>query len=121
MNRRLTDQGIRSTCRELLATRAGVTGRQLRAELRERFGAVGQTERVFRIWREESQAARTAALPAEHAALQRRLAAAEQAAAENLARAERAEYREQAHQATWAVEIDRLRQEVKSLRAGRGW
>jgi small-conductance mechanosensitive channel len=44
--------------------------------------------------------------------LQRRLVAAETAAAENLARAERAELREQAHQDKWAMEIDRLRQEV---------
>jgi hypothetical protein len=43
----------------------------------------------------------------------------ESAAAENLARAERAEYRERAHQEKWAAEIDRLRQELKALRGGR--
>jgi hypothetical protein len=43
---------------------------------------------------------------------------ADLAAAEHLARAERAEYREQAHQEKWAVEIDRLRQEIKMLKAG---
>ena len=49
-------------------------------------------------------------LPVEVAELQRRLVVAEAVAAEMLARAERAEYREQAHQEHWAVEVDRLRQ-----------
>ncbi len=117
MNLRLTDQRIRATCRELLRTRGAVSGRQLCAELRERFGAVGKTERVFRIWREELVAA---AVPADLAELQTRLAAAEAAAVENLARAERAEYREQAHQDKWAGEVDRLRQELKAARSGPG-
>jgi hypothetical protein len=46
--------------------------------------------------------------------LQRRLVLAEAAASENLVRAERAEYREQAHQDKWAAEIDRLRQEARA-------
>jgi hypothetical protein len=117
MNRRLTEQRIRATCRELVATQPGrVSGRQLRAELRKRFGAAGKTARVFRIWREvvfpeapaSSQA--TPALPVEVAELQRQLVIAETAAAEMLARAERAEYRELAHQERWAAEVDALRQ-----------
>src|SRR6266404_2260291 len=123
MNLRLTDQRIRATCRELLRTRGAVSGRQLCAELRERFGAVGKTQRVFRIWREELVAVGVPAAPAvplEIAELQRRLAAAETVAAENLARAERAEYREQAHQEKWAGEVDRLRQELKAARSGPG-
>lgn len=119
MNRRLSDQRIRATCRELVATRQGrVSGRQLRAELRKRFGAAGKTARVFRIWREEVfppvpvpvPSPPTPELPIEVAELQRRLVAAETAAAEMLARAERAEYREQAHQERWAAEVDSLRQ-----------
>jgi len=91
----------------------------LRAELRKRFGAVGKTERVFTIWREETAAQASAAAPAaDIVELKRRLAAAEAAAAENLARAERAEYREMAHQEKWAMEVDRLRIEVKRLRGG---
>lgn len=143
MNRRLSEERIRVTCRELLAKHESVSGRRLRAELRQRFGAIGKTERVFAIWRDEMRAAAEAtgptamrgtittpvaapaALPAtgmpmEIAELQRRLAAAEGAAAENLARAERAEYREQAHQDKWAMEIDRLRQALKEVRAGGG-
>lgn len=121
MNRRLSEGRIRSTCRELLATTRGtVSGRALCAELRTRFGAVGKTERVFAIWREEV-AARTqaAAVPVDVAELKRRLATAEAAAAENLKRAELAEYREQAHQERWAMEVDRLRQEVAALRGRR--
>lgn len=33
-----------------------MSGRRVCAELRARFGAVGKTERVFAIWREESAA-----------------------------------------------------------------
>ena len=95
-----------------------VSGRALCAELRTRFGAVGKTERVFQIWREEtavkgSQGTSTA-VSADLAELERRLATAEAAAAENLARAERAEYREQAHQDKWAMEIDGLRSQLRA-------
>jgi hypothetical protein len=90
-----------------------VSGRQLRRELKNRYGAVGKTARVFAIWREEVA---LAAVPVDVAELKSRLAAAEAQAAENLARAERAEFREQAHQDKWAMEIDRLRQELKAAR-----
>ena len=113
MNHRLSEQRIRSTCRELLAKQGAFSGRHLREELRARFGAVGKTARVFAIWREEVAAA---AVPVDLAELKSRLAEAEAQAAENLARAERAEFREQAHQDKWAMEVDRLRQELKAAR-----
>ena len=113
MNRRLAEPRIRATCRDLLRSEGRISGRRLCQELRRRFGAVGKTERVFAIWREESAAK---AVPVDVADLKRRLAAAEAAAAENLARAERAEYREQAHQDKWAMEVDRLRQELKAVK-----
>lgn len=53
MNLQLSDERIRATCRELVAKQGSVSGRQLCEELRRRFGAVGKTTRVFRIWREE--------------------------------------------------------------------
>jgi hypothetical protein len=119
MNRRLSDQRIRATCRALVASHPDrVSGRQLRAELRKQFGAVGKTARVFQIWREvvfpETAAStpQVPELPVEIAELQRRLVVAETVAAEMLARAERAEYREQAHQDRWAAEVDSLRQAV---------
>jgi hypothetical protein len=113
VNHRLSEQRIRSTCRELLARQGAVSGRRLREELRVRFGAVGKTARVFAIWREEVAVAAT---PVDLAEIKLRLAAAEIQAAENLARAERAEFREQAHQDKWAMEVDRLRMELKTAR-----
>jgi hypothetical protein len=120
MNQQLSDQRIRVTCRELLKTQGKVSGRGLCAELRRRFGAVGKTTRVFRIWREECA---NAAVPLDVSNLKKQLAAAESAAAENLKRAELAEYRERAHQDHWAAEIDRLKQQLESQRdaqAGQG-
>jgi hypothetical protein len=119
MNLQLSDQSIRETCRELVKKHGTVSGRRLSEELRRRFGAVGKTMRVFRIWREEcvpAPAARTPQLPGEMALLQKRVEAAEAAAAEYLKRAELAEFRERAHQDHWAVEVDRLRQEIAVLR-----
>ena len=113
MNLQLSEDCIRSTCQELLAGNTNLSGRALCAELKRRFGAVGKTQRVFAIWREEQGAA---TLPPDLLELRRKLAAAERAAADNLARAERAEYREQAHQDKWALEIDRLRQELSTLK-----
>jgi light-regulated signal transduction histidine kinase (bacteriophytochrome) len=117
MHLRLSDDRIRSTCRDLLKRGGGVSGRALRRELRARFGSVGKTARVFEIWREEVG---TRALPINRQAaagggeLEDRLAAAEAAAAENLARAERAEYREMAHQDRWGMEVDRLREQLRA-------
>lgn len=124
VNRRLTDLQIRATCRGLLARDANLTGRQLRKELKKRFNAVGKTARVFEIWREEShdlqRTRAAAALPTEVAELQRRVQLAEGAAAENLKRAELAEYRERAHQDHWAMEIDKLKQQLQSNLAETG-
>jgi len=121
MNRRLTEFQIRTTCRALIARDANLTGRQLRKELKNRFGAVGKTARVFEVWREETETTRralaTAALPTEVAELQRRLQIAETAAAENLRRAELAELREQAHQEHWALKIDELRRRLEETRS----
>jgi hypothetical protein len=120
MNQQLSDERIRATCRELLKVQGSLSGRGLRAELHRRFGAVGKTTRVFRIWREECA---NAAVPLDVANLKKQLAAAESAAAENLKRAELAEFRERAHQDHWAMEIDRLKQQLESRRdteAGQG-
>lgn len=116
LNQRLTEHRIRTTCRELIAGRGGrVSGRALRRELRVRFGAVGQTARVFQIWREETGAeppGQAVDVSKDVGEMQKQLLAVQAAARENQARAERAEYREQAHQEHWAQEVDRLRQEL---------
>jgi hypothetical protein len=109
MNRRLSERRIRSTCQELVAARGKISGRELRRVLKDRFGAVGKTERVFQIWREETGQSLVLPPPIEAREMHERMLAAESSAAENLARAERAEFREQAHQDHWAAEIDRAR------------
>jgi hypothetical protein len=117
MNRRLLDGQIRSTCRELLAGGKRISGRSLRRTLRDRYGAAGETARIFRIWREETVVKAQVVgpqLPSDIAELQRRLIASEHLAAENKARAERAELREEAHQDRWAKEVDQLRQEARA-------
>ena len=125
MNLRITDVQVRRVCRELLVRNARVSGRALRRELHEQLGAVGQTARIFSIWREECEAHREHAraiaesahrpqLPTEVLELQKRLAVAEAKVAETLERAERAELREQSHQDRWGMEIDRLRQELRA-------
>jgi Plasmid replication region DNA-binding N-term len=128
MNCRLSEFQIRTTCRALIARDANLSGRQLRKELKNRFGAVGNTARVFDLWREETESTRRAnaasELPTEVAELQRRLQITETAAAENLKRAELAELRERAHQEHWALQIDDLRRKLEEAKiesaAGQG-
>ena len=62
------------------------------------------------------QAAGNLKLPADMFLLQKRVEAAQALANEYLRRAEQAEFRERAHQDHWAMEVDRLRQEVVALR-----
>ncbi len=126
MNRKLTDQDIESTWRTLEAQFGRVGGRQLREELRARFGTPGRTDRVFSIWRTLSEQQRRAALEPSVAELLRRMEAAEAIAKEALeaqvaaeARAALAESREMAHQDRWAHEIYELRQEVERLKQQR--
>lgn len=118
MNQLLTDAAIRTTCRELLAHNPHVTGRELRQVLKQQYQAVGKTERVSRIWREEqtaqAEAGRALPMSLDQQQLLERLKAAESAAEENRQRAERAELREEAHQDRWATEVDRLRQEARA-------
>jgi hypothetical protein len=125
MNCRISDVSLRGICRELLGAGRPVSHRALRQILHERFGATGKTARVLRVWREESArqaeaATRTddrspaPALPIDVQQLQERLKQAETHAAEQSARAEVAELREQSHQDRWALEIDRLREQLRA-------
>lgn len=117
VNRRLTDHHIRTTCRDLLAQHgATLTGRQLRRTLRQRYGAVGKTERVFGIWRELTQGSSAVAdlRPTDAAELHRRLHAATAAAAQAVERAELSEFRARADQDRWAAQIDDLRQHLQA-------
>ena len=120
MNYKLTQDRIRGTCRELLAQHGTVSGRRLRRELRERFGAVGKTARIFRIWREETTGPATSPTQAgagatpQQAELSESLALAAAEARTNRERAELAEFRERAHQDHWALEVDRLREQLRA-------
>jgi hypothetical protein len=124
MNCRITETSLRSVCRELLSSDRKVSHRSLRGVLRERFGAAGKTARVLAVWREESErAARarfergqpvTPQLPSDVQELQRRLAEAELLAEQMKTRAQVAELREQSHQDHWALEVDRLREQLRA-------
>ena len=121
MNRKLTDQQIRSTYDSLSRDGGTVSGRALRAALRTRFGAAGKTDRVFAICRSLQRS--SISEPADISALRRELESAEQARVQAeaardqaLARAVRSEERELAHQDRWANQIYELRQQVESLK-----
>jgi hypothetical protein len=125
MNCRINESSLRGVCRELLRGGRPVSHRDLRQVLRERFGATGKTARVLRIWREESERVAAAIrpdvppenvrmLPVDVRELQQRLIQAETQAGVLRVRAELAELREQSHQERWALEIDRLREELRA-------
>lgn len=121
MNRKLSDQQIRSTFQRLSNGSQSVSGRALRAALRAQFGAAGRTDRVFAICR--SLRTPDVRASAEVLELRQRIEAAEQGRAlaerardQALARAERSEARELAHQDRWANEIYELRQRVEQLK-----
>ena len=126
MNCRISETDLRGVCRELIHSGRPVSHRTLRQVLHERFGATGKTARVLRVWREESARLAAAAkppidrpppmpaLPIDIQQLQERLKQAEAHAAEQTARAEVAELREQSHQDRWALEIDQLREQLRA-------
>jgi hypothetical protein len=122
MNQKITELQVRGLCRELVREGAPVSGRRLRRELLSRYGAVGKTARVFRIWRQETRRvaptmpadAAKPRVPTERSELQNRMIQAESEARAYRERAELAEFRERAHQDRWAMEIDRLREELRA-------
>lgn len=119
MNQRLSEATLRALARELLGSAPACTGRHFRRMAQARFTAAGNTARMFRIWREERERwiesrRITPAGDESVAALGTRMRAAQEEADAQRARAERAEYREQAHQDHWALEIDRLREQLRS-------
>lgn len=117
MNRKLSDAQIRATCSELFAVNAGLTGRGLRAELRQRFGYSGRTDRVFAIWRsqrnqpqsESGEPGREGDIGARLAGAEARVRGLESERDRAEERARRSEARELAHQDRWANEIHELR------------
>jgi hypothetical protein len=123
MNHKLTDQQIEQAAKSMRRAGLTVTARALRATLRKQYGAVGRTSRLFAVCRGLRDLPPDASVQAE---FQQRLLIAEQgraAAIEErdraLARAERAEARETAHQDRWAIEIHSLRESVEQLKGER--
>jgi hypothetical protein len=123
VNRKLTDAQIAAAATLLRGTGRRVTGRALREMLRRQYGAAGKTARLLSACRsvDESQTEQSALTEA-----QARLLASEQSRAlalqerdHALARAERAEARELAHQDRWASEIHTLRESVEQLKGER--
>jgi len=114
MNRKLTDQQIVATFRDLSARNKRVSGRSLRAALREQFGAAGKTDRVFALYR--ALTAPASAEPVDVLDLRQRIAEHEQSLVAAVSRAERSEAREIAHQDRWANEIHELRERVEQLK-----
>jgi hypothetical protein len=123
MNQKLTDQQIGQTVEALRDAGQKITGRALRAALRERYGAVGKTARRASACRGAWEPVLDASLASE---LKKRLqdtelgrVAAVEERDQALARAERAEGRETAHQDRWATEIHSLRESVEQLKGER--
>ena len=95
-------------CREVLAHEPLASGRGLRRALRERYGAVGRTDRVYAIWRRLNagdNAVDAVTNPERHRWMVR-IAAAEE-------RARLAEEREIKHQDRWATEVYALREQLR--------
>ena len=106
---KLTDNQIEMVCREVLAREAAPSGRLLRRALRERYGTVGRTDRVYALWRRLSvgEEGHSPVTDAERSRWKARIAAAEQ-------RAQLAEERETRHQDRWASEVHALREKLRA-------
>ncbi len=109
MASKLTDRQIEMLCREVLAHEQTPSGRSLRRALRERYGAVGRTDRVYAIWRALTGGKNGSGTVSE---VERnrwtvRLAAAEE-------RVRLAEEREIKHQDRWANELYDLREQLRT-------
>jgi hypothetical protein len=106
---KLTDGQIETVCREVLAREDSPTWRLLRRSLRDRYGAVGRTDRVYAVWRQLSRGENVpgTVTDEERNRWTARIAAAEQ-------RAQLAEEREIKHQDRWASEVYELREQLRA-------
>lgn len=105
----VSDHAIQLLIRELSEGDCLPSGAMLRAALQQRFGSRGGVTRIYRLL---SAARPKPAAPTSNAPdiekLQRELATLRETL-------KLADYREQAHQSRWALEVDRLRQQVAAL------
>jgi hypothetical protein len=116
MRRVLTDHDIEFCIEKLSQTGEGsFTARQLRAELRRRFGHCGNSVRVHGMLKAARPKARPRTSGTEHS-LEEMLEAARAEATHWKQRAELASERERIHQDKWANEIHQLRETVRQLK-----
>lgn len=108
----VSDQEIKHLIRELTDGNQLPSGAQLRAAMHERFGSRGGVTRIYRLLSAmrtrppiQSSITRT---PEDVGKLQREIHSLREAL-------KLADHREQAHQSRWAMEVDRLRQQVAAL------
>ena len=124
MNQKLSDSQILASAAQLSRDGQRVTGRALRAALRRQYGLSGKTDRLFAICRQFEAA--QGPTSSDLGQLRRQLLEAQEDRAvalemrdQALARAERAEAREVAHQDRWATEIHTLRESIEQLNGER--
>jgi len=110
MPKQLSDEQICGVIETLRGREEKVTGMAVRTELRRLFGTPGGVDRVYRLIGE----AHATVHPDHQNDLIAEIAMLQQQLQEMLKRAQLAEYREQAHQEKWAMEIDLLRQQLRS-------
>jgi hypothetical protein len=113
---RVTTQQILGVIADLERERGPkrVRGSHVRAVLRDRFGTVANTDRVYRLLHAQREAPTPVPAPSPPLSDDERL---QYEAA--LRRADLVERREQAQTEYLATQVDRLRQELKQLRDGR--
>ena len=110
MSKQLSDEQIRSAIESLRKADQKITGLAVRTELRRIFGMPGGVDRIYRL----INAAHPTVHPDAQNKLNDEIVLLKQQLAAAVERAELAEYREQAHQEKWAMEIDLLRQQLRA-------
>ena len=107
----VSDQEIKLVIRDLTVEDRLPSGAQLRSVLRARFGSRGGVSRIYRLLADARVVQKRVAPPSDPGDVGKLAREVE-----SLRKAvQLAEYREQAHQSRWAMEVDRLRQQVANL------
>jgi hypothetical protein len=109
----VSDQDIQHLIRELSAGNQLPSGAQLRTAMKKRFGSRGGVTRIYRLLARMQPKPtpiqyQTPSTTEDVGKLKREIRTLSEAL-------KLAEHREQAHQTRWAMEVDRLRQQVAAL------
>jgi hypothetical protein len=122
VNLKISTGELLRTCRAVLAARPQISGRALRRELLARLGSAGKKDRVYAVWRAlrlemQEPAPDVSTLEAQLQEARQQVASLQAALLDAEQRAARSEERERLHQDRWAMEIYRLREELRAARA----